>query len=1307
MHHTFYCLPALFVVDCTALRNVPECRPAAQVYAGGVAVFSKRSFSTSFLFFVMFFVGSSLPLFAYQQIEFINEIGEYKKPEGQRMLNGPRALALAGDRIFVADTEAHRVVVLDQSGKSLLVWGSKGDAPGQFKYPSGIAVNEQGKVYVVDGGNGRIQIFDQGGKFVRMFGSKGSGPKQFSDPSGIVAANGLVYVADTGNARVQVFSSDGIFLNQVTFKTEKEEMKAPVDLAVDAQNKLYVLDSAQNTIRVFDPTGKQVFMFGAKGRNSEGFDDPRGLAVDGSGNIFVADSDNYKLKKFDAAGKLLGSLGTEGDGPGQFRLATGIKVDAGDKVYVLDAKKNTLQVFACEAGTQPSLAPSSPLPAEELSGVMAETVSGLAINKGLWGLTKDSLGAVGVSGAARFGARGSEPGMLKSPRGMAVDDAGNFWVADTDNDRIQKYNSEGTLLHVIGKSGSGEGQFDGPSGIALSPKGNICVADTGNNRVQVFSPKGMFLGTFGKSGALRGQFREPVDLTVDRAGNIYVVDRGNNRFGKYDSNGALLWESGKEGPGDGEFDHPENIIISPDNEVYVLDAGNARVQVFDNSGKFLRKFGSPGSGPGEFKAPLGLALEAGVRLYVGDGGNKRVQAFTLRHTPAVPRDTAAQARPNEIQVSWKPNIETYLDHYTVYRAESAAGPFTAAGVTKEPFFADKNLPSNKTFTYAVASQAREGNESALSSPVSASTPRLVPATPRKISIEALEKQITLSWTPNTEPFMSFYRVYRSKHPTEGFEPVAKVEKTVFLDAPLVDETLYYYQLTSVGKEGDESQASDVVFATTPKAALSLPPLEIAKVEIGEIFSSAYKYYESNAIGAVTIRNNSGNAFPSAKLSFSIKDYMDYPSEIQLQDIAANQEVKLDLKPVFSNKILDVTENTPIQSELALTYYMAGEARTVTRSFPITLYERHAMRWDQKAKLGAYVTPKDPPVVEFSRSVVQQYVDAFPNLHSSLVYARGIYGALGVLGVNYIVDPTSPFQEFSENAASVDYLQYPRDTLSRKSGDCDDLSILFAACMENLGVGTAFIDVPGHVFIMFNTGVTEKDRMTLGFPDELLVLHQGTVWIPVEMTMVGSSFTRAWQKAAEEYRDWAARGKAEIIVTQKAWELFKPVTLPGGDGKVGAAKRQEIDARFADELEALGRQRLNALSAGYIEMLKKNPDDLAALAELGIVYGENGLYAEALQQFQKMLAIDKENADALNNIGNISFLQERLDDAKQAYESSLRVAPDDPGTMVNLSRVLLRMNNKEEAKKLFKQAAARDPRVIRRNSDLASDLGVVK
>src|SRR3990172_4060285 len=138
-----------------------------------------RIFLLSLCSFLFLFASSA---FSYQQIEFIREIGEHGKPAGQRLMNGPRAIALFGDRMFIADTEAHRVLVLNREGKTLLAWGTRGDKPGQFKFPHGIDVDELGRVYVSDTGNGRIQAFDAEGKFLRSFGTKGSGPKQFSAP---------------------------------------------------------------------------------------------------------------------------------------------------------------------------------------------------------------------------------------------------------------------------------------------------------------------------------------------------------------------------------------------------------------------------------------------------------------------------------------------------------------------------------------------------------------------------------------------------------------------------------------------------------------------------------------------------------------------------------------------------------------------------------------------------------------------------------------------------------------------------------------------------------------------------------------------------------------------------------------------------------------------------------------------------------------------------------------------------------------------------------------------------------------------
>jgi sugar lactone lactonase YvrE len=1257
------------------------------------------------------FILSSHSSFAYQQIEFIREIGQTGKKARDRQFHEPHAVALTAGRIYVADTDEHRILALNLDGKVLHAWGAKGDKVGEFRSPAGITVDEKGRIYVADTGNHRIQVMDEEGKSLRAFGLKGSSHREFSSPSGIFALRGLLYIADTGNSRVQVVTYDGVFVTEMTVKTKKDEMKSPVAVAADVQQRIYVLDSDNNNVWIFNHNGGLLDQFGTKGKGADGFRSPQGLAVDSQGSIFVSDTGNYKLKKFDPKGKLIASLGSEGDGPGQFQEPAGLAVDQDDRVYMLDSGKHTLQVFSSELGEGQPLAPISPPVTVEIARdypALAGEVNALVLSRDLVAVMNDSVQPVSAPAGSvpAWGSRGSDPGQLKDPQAAALDAVGNYWVADTGNDRLQKFSPQGKLLQVIGNYGSGEGQFRSPSGIAISAKGNIYVADTGNRRIQVFSAKGMFLGAFGKPGSLAGQFEEPVDLTVNGSELVYVVDRGNDRIAKFDGNGTLLWQIGKTGGLDGEFKSPSNIRISPDGEVYVLDAGNARVQVFDVNGKFIRKFGSEGREPGQFKTPQGLALEGSTRLYVGDRGNRRIEAFVVHQTPVVPREVTAQARPNEVQLSWKSNTESYLEQYRVYRSEVSCGPFRMVGSTKESFFLDKSLPSNRVFFYRISSKAVEGNESSPAEVVSAATPKLVPATPRKVRIEPAERQMTLSWLPNPEPFVSFYRIYRSKQPSTGFELVDKSDKTVFVDGPLEYETIYYYEIAAVGKEGDESPPSEMVFVSTPKAPATVPPVEISRIEMGEIFAAAYKYYESHPLGKVVITNNTDLAYSKVKLSFRIKEYMDYATEMEIEEMAPNQSVELPLKPVFSNKILEVTENTPLQSEIVLTYFINGEPKTVSRSFPVMLYQRNAIRWDQKAKVGSFITYKDAVVSDFTRLAIQPYVDVYPTLPQPLVYARAVYDALGVLGVSYILDPT-PFQEFSENNTIVDYTSYPREVLMRKSGDCDGLSMLFVSALENVGIEGALVDVPGHVFALFNTGVDEKEKATLGFDSDLLAVHDGMVWIPVEMTIVGNSFTRAWQKGAEEYRDWSAKGKLEIIDVHKAWETFKPVTLPPADFKAPKVSRDEIEAKYKNELESLSRQRLAVLSAGYLEDLKANKKDVDALTQLGILYGENGFYPEALEQFQKILGIQANDATALNNIGNIYLVQERLDDARIAYEAAYKNAPEDTGVMTNLARVLYRLGKNDEAKKLFQAAASIDPRVIRRHGELAARLGVLK
>lgn len=108
---------------------------------------------------------------------------------------------------------------------------------------------------------------------------------------------------------------------------------------------------------------------------------------------------------------------------------------------------------------------------------------------------------------------------------LAVDSGGNIYVADFNNNRIQKFNSSGIMQNTLGARGSGDGQFEGPSGIAIDSSGYIYVVDSGNDRIQKFNSSGVFVSKWGAPGSGDGQLSAPEGIAIDSSGNIYVTDQ--------------------------------------------------------------------------------------------------------------------------------------------------------------------------------------------------------------------------------------------------------------------------------------------------------------------------------------------------------------------------------------------------------------------------------------------------------------------------------------------------------------------------------------------------------------------------------------------------------------------------------------------------------------------------------------------------------------------------------------------------------------------------------------------------------------
>jgi tripartite motif-containing protein 71 len=186
----------------------------------------------------------------------------------------------------------------------------------------------------------------------------------------------------------------------------------------------------------------------------------------------------------------------------------------------------------------------------------------------------------GSSGIPKWNQSGEGVTRLSAPSGITVDaSSGNVYVADTE--RIHMFSSNGTFLAAFGQYGDDNGRFSSPEGIALDQEGNVYVADTENNRIQAFSSNGTFLTQWGDYGNDTGRFSSPEGIAVDQEGNVYVADTENNRIQAFSSNGTFLTQWGKFGRSDVELEmrFPEGIAVDQEGNIYVADTLNNRISV--------------------------------------------------------------------------------------------------------------------------------------------------------------------------------------------------------------------------------------------------------------------------------------------------------------------------------------------------------------------------------------------------------------------------------------------------------------------------------------------------------------------------------------------------------------------------------------------------------------------------------------------------------------------------------------------------------------------------------------------------------
>ena len=567
-------------------------------------------------------------------------------PAVQARLDFPAAVALDGaGNLYIADDSNHRIRRVDTTG-TITTFAGTGDGgysgdngpavQAQLAFPSGVAVDAAGNLYIADTDSNTIRRVDAAGAITTFAGTGEGG-------------------SSTGG-----FSGDG-------GPAVAARISGPTGVAVDGAGNLYIADRANHRIRRVDASGTITTIAGIGEFRSDGDNAPAvhaelarpfGVAADGTGNLYIADSNHHRVRRVDAAGTIttIAGSGRQGysgdDGPAihaKLSGPTGVAVDSAGNLYIADRLNERIRRVDA-AGT-------------------ITTIAG--------------TGDTGYSGDNGPAIRAR----LDLPFRVAVDGAGNLYIADRNNHRIRRVDAAGTITTIAGTGDpgfSGDGgpaaraQLDLPYGVAADGAGNLYIADSNHHRVRRVDAAGTITtvagrGERGYSGdggpAVRGQLNLPFAVAADGAGNLYVADSGNHRIRQVDATGTITTIAGTGEPG------------------FSGDGGPA--------------------GVAQVSTPAGVAVGSAGNLYVADHRNDRIRVLT-RSSPVPttldpPADLKAEAASSsQIDLSWRDNSANETG-FRLERRQEGSGEWVEAGTaaTNATTYSDMGLVPATAYRYRV------------------------------------------------------------------------------------------------------------------------------------------------------------------------------------------------------------------------------------------------------------------------------------------------------------------------------------------------------------------------------------------------------------------------------------------------------------------------------------------------------------------------------------------------------------------------------------------------------------------------------
>jgi hypothetical protein len=481
-------------------------------------------------------------------------------------------------------------------------------------------------------------------------------------------------------------------------------------------------------------------------------------------------------------------------------------------------------------------------------------------------------------------------------------------------------------------------------------------------------------------------------------------------------------------------------------------------------------------------------------------------------------------------------------------------------------------------------------------------------------------------------------------------------------------------------------------------------VQLSGIRLKPIFGARYMKHEASGVGTATVTNNGGETLSDVRIETAINEIASGPTKSEIiKSLPPGKSVEVDLPLSVSREILKLNETRELPVKLRTYYTCEKGTYSYVEAKSITVHSRNALTWNNVAHIGSFITPREEAASSFSRNAISQYKkNILPGFNKKLQESLIIFDAIGAAGISYATDPNTGYGKKDED--SIDYVMFSGETLRKKAGDCDDLTALYASLLEAVGIKTAVITVPGHIFMMFDTEVPQNSYTDITDDRSLLYFMNGTAWVPVEVTMTGKSFLSAWKEGAasvEKYREKA--GEFETFETARAWAKFPPADIGSGDASVPS--KEKIDILYTLDMDEL-RTR------GYDVPVRKHLADLGndaiaynALNSLGILNAKHGKLDEAFSFLKKAIDRYPERSPAYANLGNIYILKKNFENACPMFEKAASLNPENHKYRISLARAYFETGKRFKAKEEYREALKANPGYARRYAYLDSDPNV--